>query len=767
MKYQERIQRLRAEKERQTLEKMERNGYMDEDDYGSVPAPEGFEPHVEFNDPVHHTFYGAKLWGRNFRHIMETHPTYVNPCDALAGRWMFILQRLRPFESAVSAANMEMAPVFNFDHLKPLHEKYCIVPGIGKMHHFAGDYRIGLELGYGGLLAKVRRYAALYPDKEEFYTAEEDVLLGIQAWISHTVETIRQKLATQTDPDLRDNLAEMLEANEWLVENPPRTFREACQWIAWNNMAERTYCRAGAGCQLDEILLPYYQRDVQAGILDDEKATYILACLLINDPHYYQISGPDANGQDMTNELSFLILEAAHLCRTTCNITIRVHDGLDERLFRRGLEILFEDRKACPRFSGDAALVSGFMKNGYSAELARRRIAVGCNWMSLPGLEYTMNDLIKINLAKVFEVAFEEYAPQENRTVEGLYALYRQHLATAIACVAEGIDFHLQNQHKNAPELMLNLLSHGPIEKGLDASNGGMKYYNIGVDGCGLATVADSFAALEQRIEREGVLTWGAAIQAVRQDFAGVEGERIRRMMQSIHRFGYGNSRIYKSDIFSYGSPYNLFKHGIVRTAEYQSIAARFDYRLQIAPDSFFYHYVLRRKPPLLNHRHKQRAARRGDLGVWHKLQNFLFMTLAHNGCRRADNAYFTVFGFIDRRCRRVSNHFKKRHRKIMRNVRRYGGYRSAGGYNQLNVMLQQKTFVLRGIFPYRFTASRSVRNASGIAEIDYIFFRKALYNLFRDGKTAQSGVKNTYCTTVCHAINPLNYNSFNNTTFS
>ena len=39
----------------------------------------------------------------------------------------------------------------------------------------------------------------------------------------------------------------------------------------------------------------------------------------------------------MTNELSFLILEAAHLCRTSFNLTIRVHDGLDERLFRRGL----------------------------------------------------------------------------------------------------------------------------------------------------------------------------------------------------------------------------------------------------------------------------------------------------------------------------------------------------------------------------------------------------------------------------------------------
>ena len=542
MNYQERMNHLRAVKERQTLEKMAKNGYMDEDDYGSVPAPEGFEPRVEFNDPVNHTFYGAKLWGKNFRHIMETHPTYVDPCDALAGRWMFILQRLRPFESAVSAKNMEMAPVFNYEHLKPLHEKYGIMPGIGKMHHFAGDYRIGLELGYGGLLAKVRKYAAKYPDKQEFYTAEEDVLLGIQAWISNTVQTIREQLVVQTDPDLKQNLAEMLEANEWLVENPPRTFREACQWMAWNNMAERTYCRAGAGCQLDEILLPYYLRDVQAGILDSEKATFILACLLINDPHYYQISGPDENGRDMTNELSFLILEAAHLCRTSCNLTIRVHDGLDERLFRRGLEILFEDRKACPRFSGDSALVSGFMKNGYSAELARKRIAVGCHWMSLPGLEYTLNDLIKINFAKVFEVAFDEYAQEENRTVAGLYALYRKHLDAAIACVAEGIDFHLENQYKNAPELMLNLLSHGPIEKGLDASHGGMEYYNICVDGSGLATVADSFAALQQRIELDGLLTWDQVIEAVHSDFAGVEGERIRQMLNSIHRFGYGNS---------------------------------------------------------------------------------------------------------------------------------------------------------------------------------------------------------------------------------
>lgn len=543
MTYQERIDALRALKEAQTQAKLQKNGSMDEDDYGSVLPPEGVEIPIEFNDPVNKTFYGARLWGKNFRALMEHHPVYVDARDALAGRWMYILQRLRPFESATSAANLEMAPVFNYEHLKPLHKKYGILPGIGKMHHFAGDYRIGLSLGWGGLLKKVRHYAAQYPDKAEFYAAEEDVLLGVQSWISRTVERIREMIPQEQDASLRENLQEMLEANEWLIENPPRNFREACQWIAWNNMAERTYCRAGAGGQLDELLRPYYEQDFAAGKIDEEKATYILACLLLNDPHYYQIAGPDAQGRDQTSALSFMILEAAHRMNTTCNLTIRVHDGLDESLLRRAIEILLEDRKGFPRFSGDTALVTGFMKNGYPASLARQRIAVGCNWMSLPGLEYTMNDLIKINLAKVFEVAYQEYSetPGE-KNVAALYELYQAHLAKAVQCVAEGIDFHLANQYRNAPELTLNLISHGPIEKGLDASHGGLEYYNIAVDASGLATTADSFAALEQRVEKEKIWDWDTVYQAVQSDFAGTEGERIRQALWHGPRYGYGGS---------------------------------------------------------------------------------------------------------------------------------------------------------------------------------------------------------------------------------
>ena len=543
--YEQRIDHLRAQKEEQTQEKLRRNhAYMDEDDYGSVLPPEDFHLEIEYNDPEHATFYGAELWARNFRRLLEAHPVWVDPQDALAGRWMFILQRLRPFESAVSNHNMEMAPVFDYSDLKPLQEKYGIIPGIGKMHHFAPDYQIGLQLGWGGIQEKVAECRKNHPEAAWLYDAEEEVLLGIRSWMGRTAAHIREMEKAETDPQLRRNLQEMALANEHILTGPPQTFREACQWIAWFNMLNRTYNRAGAGTQLDVTLQPYYERDKAAGILTDEEAQFILACLFINDPTYYQIGGPAPDGADMTSALSFLILEAAHMAKTSVNLTIRVHEKLNPRLLRRGVEILLEDRKACPRFSGDASLVEGFMRNGYSRELACRRIAVGCHWMSLPGLEYTLNDLIKINFAKVMEVALDEYmsAPRAERSTEELYDLFLRHLHIARDCVAKGIDFHLSHQYLNAPELMLNLFCHGPLEKGLDASNGGMPYYNICVDGAAIGTVADSFAALEQRIEREKRLDWDTVIQALHTNFRGETGSYIQEMLHASERFGYGGS---------------------------------------------------------------------------------------------------------------------------------------------------------------------------------------------------------------------------------
>ena len=532
--YPARLEHLRKRKEAQTQEKLRRLGYMNEDDYGMVLPPEEFTWQPKPNH-ANGSFYGLKGWADSFCDLMECHPIYVDPMDALAGRYMVLLNRMR---------KCNWPPEFDYAELKPDQERYGIISGIGNDAHFAPDYRIGLKLGWGGLLAKVRKYRAEHDaNKAEFFGAEERVIQAVQNWIRRTVAAIEAAEASESDPALKANLREMAEANCWLIEGAPRTLREAGQWIAWFNMASRTYNRDGAGGQLDELLRPYYERDRREGRIDDEDAIFLLACLLLNDPHYYQLGGPAPDGRDQASAVSFLILEAGHRLKSTCNLTIRVHDELDPRLMRKGVECLIEDRKAWPRFSGDKALVEGFMRNGYSAELARQRIAVGCNWMALPGLEYTMNDTVKINVAKVFTVAFDEMMAEEPcPSIAALWRRFDDHLRRAVLCTARGIDVQLDHQHLNEPELLLNLLTHGPIERGLNVTNGGVDLYNMCIDGAGLANVADSLAAIECRIEKERRITWQELAERLRDNYQGVDGERVRLMMRSAPHYGEGDS---------------------------------------------------------------------------------------------------------------------------------------------------------------------------------------------------------------------------------
>ena len=532
--YPSRMARLTARKIEQTKAKLAKLGVRDEDDYGLVLPPASFKADLPVRDATGQ-WSGPGSWAANFRWLMENHPCYIDPDDAIAGRWMFMLSRMRQ-GYLLHRSNF----AFDYSHLEPLQKKYDITPGIGKDAHFAPDYRIGLDLGWGGLLEKVR--ASRLRNGADAYAlallkAEEQAILGVMAWTRRLAAAADDLAMTEDDPVRHANLEEMARVCYRVAEAPPATFREVVQWIAIFNMASRTYNRDGAGGQLDELLRPYWERDKAAGILTDEDAEFYVFCLLLNDPHYYQIGGPDAEGRDQTSRMSYIILEAAAKLKSSCNLTIRVWDGMDRGLFRRGVEILLANRLGYPRFSGDKALVEGFMKNGYSAALARARIAVGCNWMSLPGLEYTLNDVVKINVAKVFEVAF-----QESDTLEELEANYVKHFRVAVDTTARGIDFHLAHQYLNEPELMLNLLSHGPIEKGMDVSHGGATYYNMAIDGAGLAVVADSFGAIEERVANEKAVSFADLKAAVAANFEGEEGKRIRSLMQGAGRYGAGGT---------------------------------------------------------------------------------------------------------------------------------------------------------------------------------------------------------------------------------
>ncbi|MFH1084557.1 MAG: pyruvate formate lyase family protein [Chloroflexota bacterium] len=557
--YAERYESLHDTKLAQTIEKQQVVGSMDHDDWGQIlPPPDrreivqaisgsgmpitdvllnGFQ--ITPNDPSG-GFYGPKAVGENFGALMRAHPAYVDPMGSLAGAYMvnYSSYRTRGSYPAYMEAGLQK--------LRPRIEKYKLVAPIFGQQHFCQDMEIGLKLGWGGLLDRVRHYRAQHgPDKQGFYDGLVATVTGVQDWIQRTADTAREMAATEEHPQLKRNLLEMVEMNDWLVNEPARTFREACQWILWFLIVARMYNGSGSGGRLDVLLTPYYERDMAAGILTDEEAEFHIGNVLLRDTTYLQLGGPDETGKDVTNRVSYLILEAAHRLRIPANVGVCVGPKADPGLLRRGVEIQFEDKAAMPKFLGTENLVDAFTRNDYPIELARTRAYSGCHWYAIPGREYCLNDGAKISFGNVFEVAFHDMMADTSvqPSVAELWRRFSYHLREAVAGMADVFDFHVENKHAVFPELPMDLCSYGPVEQGLDASHYGVEFYNFGIDGAALATVADSFAGLEQRVEKEGRITWGEIKRVLDSNYEGPEGERVRLMMKSIPRFGSGGSR--------------------------------------------------------------------------------------------------------------------------------------------------------------------------------------------------------------------------------
>ncbi len=554
--YADRLKSMRETKIRHTLEKRKQNGCTDLDDFGTVPISENYEVEPWYNSS-NGSFYGFDGMSENFCRVINAHEPYVDPMEMLCGRWRDMLVNYRgdvhylpdwlkkrpKIMEIMSSATDQWSKRwdeqrFPYNHLKPLQEKYNIQTGIDGDAHFACDYSIGFELGFGGLLEKIKKYREINTDKKDFYDAEEKVLLAIIDFVQRHIDRIKEMIPNEDRPEIKANLEMMLETCEAVKYDAPKTFQQACQWTAFFNCASRIYTRDGAGFQLDVLLYPFYENDVKNGILDDETARFLIANLLLIDPHYYQISGVDENDRDMTNHLSYLILEGADSIDISCNLTVRVHENCDREFLRKAVYYLLKNKNGWPRFCNDKALAEGYMKNGIDKKTARERIAVGCNWMCVPGKEFPMNDTVKINIAKVFEVALQEMRQEEERSTQRLFEIFEKHLVIAIDVTAQGVNHHLDHQWEVTPELVMNLLMHNSIEKGEDISKCA-EIFTIGVDGAGLAVVADSFGALQTRVEEEKLLTWDEMYEALDNDFAD---ERIRAMMQSVPKYCHGGT---------------------------------------------------------------------------------------------------------------------------------------------------------------------------------------------------------------------------------
>jgi formate C-acetyltransferase len=302
------------------------------------------------------------------------------------------------------------------------------------------------------------------------------------------------------------------------------------------------YYNGGAGQEIDTLLQAYYDRDRAAGeIKSDEEVIWLFASLFFNDPHYHQIGGQDPmTGKDVTTRLSFLILEGQHQLNIPNNLALRVHEDSNDELFTKAVEYLFEDGTGvCYSLGG--GLDSGYARNGHPLFIARMRSNVGCNWTALPGIEYALQDTTRVCLAKPLLMALDDMAAEGGEySMERLLKIYELRLGEAVQLIKDGKDWHYTYKWNNLPEVVLNLVSHGPIERGVDMSHGGVDILNFACDAVALATTANSLAAIEQRVVKEKRIGWEKLCQVLKDNYKGAED--IRLMLKNVPQYGAGGT---------------------------------------------------------------------------------------------------------------------------------------------------------------------------------------------------------------------------------
>lgn len=526
--YLDRIRNMHDEKQRLNREKLKAfGGSYDTDDHGFIVFDDfTFEPvYPEGKNRLE----GCKNIGENLGRFLSEIPVYIYPDSALAGAWAGKFQDF---------ANLGMDNSDVPENLKAIHRKYHMwANGIGGMNHMGPDINIGLREGLQGLLKKVRWYRKFNaPADTGFYDGEEAVVLGMLEYTRRHAEAARNLAQHESNEWRQENYNTVADILEHLLVSPPESFREACQFIAIFQSADRSYFLGGALGQLDEILRPYYQSDIEAGRLTDEETLWILASLFFNDTHYSQIGGqlPDGS-RELMSRISFLILEAAHLLHIPYNLAVRVYPGMDDRLLRRAVEYILEDGSG-PSFSCSTGIEEGYVRQGHPRELARMRAKVGCNWVALPGIEYPLQDVTRVNMAWPLVYALDDVMEAGEPSLDSLWERFSHHLKIMVDCIKDGYDIHYEKVSRISPEVVLNLFSHGPIERGLNAAQGGVDIINLNMDGIALATVADSFAAIEQRVVNEQKFTWEELYSAVKSNYA--DAEPIRLLLKNIPRFG-------------------------------------------------------------------------------------------------------------------------------------------------------------------------------------------------------------------------------------
>lgn len=470
-------------------------------------------------------------------------------------------------------------------------------------YHYAGvghlviDYEKLMRIGYNGLIENVEKaFAKLdkrdfeYADKRDFYQATLIMLRAAKAHIERYVPLVREHAEKETDPVRKEELTQMAENCEQIAGGAPQTFWQAMQLFSFSTaliQVESNGHSISYG-RMDQWLNPFYEADIEKGIITKDFALELIEVqyVKLNNPvklkekgtvlvrngrcaggESLTIGGMDKEGNDATNDVTMMMLEASvHTRMMNPWLCVRMHENTPYELKVKTVECI-RAGYGHPKIFNDGPAIKALMRKGSSLEEARDYAVVGCVEPNIPGKEYGWHDAAYVNTVKMIEMAvnggrvldgpdkdkqigpdlgsletFENF-DQVLESVDGQFAYWLDQMCSSLNIIDAA--------HKaRKPVPYVSAFFDDCVESGKDLSAGGAKYNGIGPQASGIATCADSLAAIKQLVFDEKRYTGTELLQAIKDNWEG--HEKLFALVNSTKVHHYGNGDDYADDLFKF-----------------------------------------------------------------------------------------------------------------------------------------------------------------------------------------------------------------------
>lgn len=408
-------------------------------------------------------------------------------------------------------------------------------------------------------------------DKAPFLQAIIIVADSIMLWSKRHAVLAGEMAAKETDAVRKSELLTISEICNRVPEYPARNFREALQAQWFTQMFSRLEQKTGATIsngRMDQYLYPLYKKDLDAGLIDGEQAKELLECMWLGMAQYLDlyispagsvfnqgcahweavtVGGVDKNGDDATNELTYLFLQSKREFPFNYpDLAARVHERSPERYLYEVAETIKEG-SGFPKLCNDEEVIPLMIAKGADIAQANTYAVSGCTEARMHNLDTYTSPCPYVNLGAALELTLNN----------GRMKIYGDELLTVET--GEIKDFHTWDEFWNAYLIQEKFMitqafkqqyivgkvreRHfaAPLASSMHALclKNHKDLHSVHIDGgidlgyfdfIGFGTVVDSLCAIKETVFDNKKMTLQELCEVLDKDFEGHEEVRQRLM---------------------------------------------------------------------------------------------------------------------------------------------------------------------------------------------------------------------------------------------